>query len=502
MYRRSPVESNTLAPTPALPPRLIAALENMDIQLEEELERYRRQRYRQSVQRRTPASAHLSPASHPALAPAAQDDPFSLEADIWDAPLGDPAIATYPQLANLTHVSPSQLISQPNGQPIGQPIGHSTLTETPAFASEPEILDDYLASSEELVRGLSQTPNPRPQRPPSLLDTLLTPLGVGSMLLLLLSSVTLGYVMMHPSRVLTAVEPSSDSAASNPSGIPGVGSPNPASVSREWQSLSPNLAAEEFMDVNLNTLSQLPRRARSGLNTIAIPQTVPSTLTPPGLQATTIPQLPSAAGQNPSGQQITAAIRPNPTLNTVTLPAAPPVQATAPVTRPAAPTVTRSVAPAAPRAAAPAPAPSAAPTVFNPASVPVLPPPPPRVSVAPAPSLRPTTPAAQPIRTAPPAPAAQFAIAPQPISTTPNPASATSTIAQAPPSSSNRYYVVTDYNGDPSLQQARQAVQDAYVRNFDDGAKVQMGTFEDAAAAQQFVQNLQRQGVPAQVYQP
>jgi cell division protein FtsN len=76
------------------------------------------------------------------------------------------------------------------------------------------------------------------------------------------------------------------------------------------------------------------------------------------------------------------------------------------------------------------------------------------------------------------------------------------TISQAPPSSGDRYYVVTDYTGDPSLNQARQAVSDAYVRNFNDGAKVQMGSFTDAASAEQLAQDLQQQGVPAKVYHP
>jgi SPOR domain len=110
----------------------------------------------------------------------------------------------------------------------------------------------------------------------------------------------------------------------------------------------------------------------------------------------------------------------------------------------------------------------------------------------------------------PPAPVAYVAPAPRPISTAPAPAPTPAAyapsvlptpIAQAPPSAS-RYYVVTDYTGDPSLSKARQAIGDAYVRNFDDGAKVQMGAFEDSASAEQMARQLQQQGVPAQVYQP
>jgi hypothetical protein len=101
-----------------------------------------------------------------------------------------------------------------------------------------------------------------------------------------------------------------------------------------------------------------------------------------------------------------------------------------------------------------------------------------------------------------PAPAPQPAPEPAsvpPISVRPP---ATATISEAPPAASDRYYVVTDYTGDPSLSQARQAIRDAYVRNFDDGAKVQMGSFGDSASAEQMAQRLQQQGVPARVYQP
>jgi cell division septation protein DedD len=52
------------------------------------------------------------------------------------------------------------------------------------------------------------------------------------------------------------------------------------------------------------------------------------------------------------------------------------------------------------------------------------------------------------------------------------------------------------------LQQARQSVPDAYVRNLPSGAKVQLGAFSSEAAAQERVQELQQQGIPAQVYQP
>jgi len=45
-------------------------------------------------------------------------------------------------------------------------------------------------------------------------------------------------------------------------------------------------------------------------------------------------------------------------------------------------------------------------------------------------------------------------------------------------------------------------VGDAYVRNFSSGAKIQMGAFSQPAAAQNLVQQLQQQGISAQMISP
>jgi cell division septation protein DedD len=61
---------------------------------------------------------------------------------------------------------------------------------------------------------------------------------------------------------------------------------------------------------------------------------------------------------------------------------------------------------------------------------------------------------------------------------------------------------VVDYGGDASLASARRVVGDAYVRNFSSGAKIQMGAFSQPAAAQNLVNQLQQQGISAQVVGP
>lgn len=64
------------------------------------------------------------------------------------------------------------------------------------------------------------------------------------------------------------------------------------------------------------------------------------------------------------------------------------------------------------------------------------------------------------------------------------------------------YYVVIDYQNEDSLFLARQVIPDAYVREFPNGVKVQMAAFEDTASAERMVQYLKEQGFAAQVYRP
>jgi hypothetical protein len=103
-----------------------------------------------------------------------------------------------------------------------------------------------------------------------------------------------------------------------------------------------------------------------------------------------------------------------------------------------------------------------------------------------------------------PAPATTTPAAPrQPTASRPAAAPAAPAPAATPaPVATSTYYVVTDYTGDPSLNQARQAVGDAYVRNFPVGARIQLGAFSSEADAAAHVEALQGQGINAQVYNP
>lgn len=119
---------------------------------------------------------------------------------------------------------------------------------------------------------------------------------------------------------------------------------------------------------------------------------------------------------------------------------------------------------------------------------------------------RTTTPAPQPAPVAPtyqepPVPAPQSAPTSSEATTQPAPSTApTGETASREPVSS--YYVVTDYTGDPSLDSAREFVDEAYVRNFDVGARIQLGAFNTEEGAAALVEELQNQGLDVQIYEP
>jgi hypothetical protein len=302
--------------------------------------------------------------------------------------------------------------------------------------------DDYLRSSEELLRSIAEEPARRQSQPETnLLDSLLTPLGVGSMALVLLSSATLGYVIMHPSSLdflWSSESVSRDESASNSS----------ETFASPLIPDSPNLAADEFVDLNVNNLSTLPgtpdRSPLPASGSVSPTLTAPSGATPTALDA--VPVNPAAVSQVPVEPEAFSAA-PDP------LPVAPPTVDPAPAPTDVAPEppIVES-APAAPIAASPAEAP--APTEAEVATAPVY---------------------------------------QNPI----DPSEATGTTQSA-----GTYYVVIPYSGDPSLQQAREAVPDAYVRNFATGASVQLGVFSDQENAQELLQQLEAAGIPAEIYQP
>jgi hypothetical protein len=321
----------------------------------------------------------------------------------------------------------------------------STTTDLTKLMQAVPGLEDYLESSEELLRSLAEE-EAEIQAERGFMQNLVTPLGVGSMLLLLLSSAMFGYVLMNPStlnRLLTAHTASSTQplapTAPVPSGAAGTITSAP----------NPNLAAQEFKDLSLSTLGTvkvnhssptgLPNPAASAKPT-ASPAPLSTRLGASG-SATTIPGSPPRLNQSGSIPIVDSPVR-----SPQTFAPAPPVDSYTP--------------------------PVAAPPPARPAYT------------APARPYRP--PVAEPAAPVTPAP---------PLSSAPTPASTGET--------PYGYKIITHYGNDRALEEARKVVPDAFVHNFPDaGAKVQLGAYGDAASAEARAQELRNQGISVEVYKP
>jgi SPOR domain len=500
MRRPSSIEPFTPSSTVTLHPVLQAVLDSLDVQVDEELSRYRRQRRQpgrtgavlprptpprptpprpldttaigildSSIPRSAPrASIYDAPAPAPVASqfvvpPAAQPAPENTSSTphwmiepplvessahpdgLSDAAVGvaeetgavsEPSgITSYADLADLSAYTPSATL-----QKLMQQAG-------PPHSGSPT---DYLASSEELLRSIAEEdPALRAEpEPNALLNTLLTPLGIGSMLLLLLSSTTLGYVMMNPATIGWMTSPeSSPSASPSVSSSPGTATDSQASAP------SPDLSSEEFVNLDLDTLSTLPRNSALGNNTTSKPNAQAGTAKPAerSTAGSTAANRTAASSTNRATTSIPEVPLPQPNLSTVVVPADPPPVVSVP-----------------------------------------------EASIEPAPA--PVSP--EPIETAPPV--VESAPAPEPPAVS---YGNVPEVAPAPnrpaPAREPQYYVVTEYSGDSSLESARQAVPDAYVRNLpSEGAKVQLGAFSDETGAQEMLQQLRNQGIEAEVYHP
>jgi hypothetical protein len=236
----------------SLHPALRCALATLDTRLEDELARYRR--YRAGL-RVAPSSSNLPKAieaapAKPVAKKAGLDLPF-----IFTPPEGaqPPAIES----ANDNRVAAEQEDFSPLAVWSGEPA------QAEDFGlGEAEMPQDYLESSEELLRSLAQEESGEAIER-NILDNLLTPLGVGSLLLMLMGSAMFGYLVMNPASLAAAGRWAQKVASIR---LPG-GSSNQqiATGSTEtvmtgdqgWNSNSPALDSQEFVDLSLNNFSAI-----------------------------------------------------------------------------------------------------------------------------------------------------------------------------------------------------------------------------------------------------
>jgi len=456
MSKNNSVESSTQSHSnQLLNPALQAALGSLDVQLEEELARYRRKRAGRPVksvrglggnQVRQPIELislekRIGKTSQPALQPSSapvvslpQVTEFKTPPTVLPEEMSQELMSQTQQLdssplaaSELPESSVEQsLVAQPEVSEQLTPSEETTEEEAKLAPSEvpqgqPE---DYLESSEKLLQSLREE-EASTQSQKRFSNQLLTPLGVGLMLLVLLSGATVIYLAINPSQFRTLVldrffGSNQATTAQNSIGT----TPGNGDSDQDLPIINgPDLASEEFVDLNLNNLSRLED----------IPNQTP---TPAETEVPPLPDLPdsnrtSTSSSGASNQAISGGTD----LPSALLPP-PPLPETAP------------------QAATPPP------TANNPNTAPVQP-------------------------------------SPSPATTVPV---ITLETAAAPPPKDRLYYVVTNYTGNQALVRAQAIVPDAYLRKFPEGTQIQMGAFETQAQAKTLAEQLQQQGISTSVY--
>ncbi|MBO1068619.1 MAG: hypothetical protein HEQ13_04190 [Dolichospermum sp. DEX189] len=259
---QNPLIDSTKSPqTPGLNPTLTMALASLEIQLDQELTRYRRTRKNTKSQtarsvesytnyQTTTLSKEIQLPAVPPVAIPSENSFLTNETETINFPqeFANSDIEETPTPPNLekstSSIVPTKIPSSDN----------PTLLTT---NDPPQQPNDYLESSEALLRSLTavapqnQTPNSPKSR-----DSVLSPLGIGSMLLLLLASLTLGYVVFNPKNLPKL---NFSSVLNNNSSKTGENTQNTEIIENNSQLTSepkitpiakyPNLATQEFRQV-------------------------------------------------------------------------------------------------------------------------------------------------------------------------------------------------------------------------------------------------------------
>jgi len=441
MSQKTSAKSSTPSSPLSINPALQTALGSLDVQLEAELARYRRQRRGRSITSPQLPGRYAKPksgvnqlepttASPISIAPAA--DSTSSPGDInqqsssvngsptpekRESPDNEPTPPLFPPLpsqeAPLVKTQEQSVTDFPTLEESLEEDGKLVVPTTDQ--SQPE---DYLESSEKLRQTLAEQETPKESQKPSS-NRILTPLGVGSILLLLVSSATLTYIFRTSlglnfleTETPTTVENSTATTASGESELLGVNQPNLASD-------------DEFPDVNINTLPNLqanPTSSPSASPIAPIPNSPPPAAAPPTASVLPLPQLPNPASNLPSAL--------------LTPPTPPPPTAT--------PSVTPNSSPAQPESST------------NKSSE--------KANTSTSAALKPNN---------------------------------------TPSNLSDEFYYVLINSSDSSvLETAQTIVPDAYVVNVPAGTRIAMGAFKLESEAKTLIERLKQQGLSASIYKP
>ena len=263
--------SDSSSKTSGLNPVLGKALASLEVQLDQELARYRRTR----IGSRTPNQPRMSSSINNPLGlnlfnpteNQAESSPTAKSSSQTQLQVPTPnKVTTEPseQLqSTVTKKTPATSPSNSssivpatakNDSPAGTDLSvpSNNVPDTTNHLQEP---DDYLESSEALLRSLTEEQEQKitQGKTQKTSDGLLSPLGIGSMLLLLLASLTLGYILFNPKSLPKfSLNGLFQGQTSNNAGNTGVEQNTPTQPQTQISPIAkyPNLAAEEFPEVN------------------------------------------------------------------------------------------------------------------------------------------------------------------------------------------------------------------------------------------------------------
>jgi len=242
--------------TSRLKPVLTSALASLEVQLDQELTRYRRTRNgirkpqpQEFAQEHLPLTEEISHDQHTPTQKTPQPDislpPSTTDSNDATLPISNRSLVHQ----NINHHSTSDL---PNHQQQLAPTIATNDTFLPA-ENTPKPPDDYLESSEALLRSLASesTRTSKPTQPtPNNHESLLSPLGISSIFLLLMSSLILGYVVFNPQNLprLDLARLLNLNFFTSSADQPVVDNQTTAKVEPELRPISkyPNLATHEF----------------------------------------------------------------------------------------------------------------------------------------------------------------------------------------------------------------------------------------------------------------
>ncbi|MCG6138612.1 MAG: hypothetical protein MET45_29025 [Nostoc sp. LLA-1] len=264
------IDSGTSSsPSSGLKPALAAALASLEVPLDQELARYRRTRIALRIPNQYREGNYISQSQDltDTTATEEQNSPYVGEVNSH-TPAGfvfNESPQETAKTEELNHLNLSANTESINTQ-IPQSSVNSGSSIVPAIAKTnssenlaqtndtPSQPDDYLESSEALLRSLTDEQQQPVQKPSHSNDSLLSPLGIGSMLLLLVASLTLGYIVFNPNsqdwpefnfgRLFN-----SDPSASTDSTEAVGNSTQPVQPELTPIPKYPNLAAQEFPEV-------------------------------------------------------------------------------------------------------------------------------------------------------------------------------------------------------------------------------------------------------------